>query len=211
LVRKITRFVIAGLASAIVTLAGGTAWAEQPQARALDDRFNAGTMEVEVFAGGACALAWGGIRETYNYAEGQLRLGWMLNTPSEGPGFFRGNFEFLVSATGADIYNGPGSKFGAADLMFRYNFVQPNARLVPYYQSAVGLFVSDIANDKTQAEIGSATEIDVQSALGLRFLLTPQWSLNAEFSYHHVSNAGLADPNVGINAIGGMFGVSRSF
>lgn len=209
--RKVILLAIAGLAFFAIIVAGGSAFAEEPESQVGNDRFNAGTMEAEILAGGACALTWGGIRQTYNYVEGQLRLGWMLNTPSPGPGFFRGNFEFLVSATGADIYHGPGSKFGAADLMFRYNFVQPNARIVPYYQSAVGVFVSDIANNQTQSEIGSAVEIDVQSALGLRFLLTPQWSLNGEFSYHHVSNAGLADPNVGINAIGGMFGLSRSF
>ena len=209
--QKVIRVVVASLAFYAIALAAGFAFADQPGPQAEDDRFSAGTMEAEVLAGGACALVWGGIRETYNYAEGQLRLGWMLNTPSDGPGFFRGNFEFLVSATGAGIYNGPGSKFGAADLMFRYNFVQANARIVPYYQSAVGVFVSDIANDKTQSEIGNAIEIDVQSAVGLRFLLTPQWSLNGECVYHHVSNAGFADRNIGINAIGGMFGLSRSF
>jgi Lipid A 3-O-deacylase (PagL) len=182
-----------------------------PGTQAQEPSFQAGTKEVEVLTGAAVALTWGGIRETYNYAEGQLRLGWMLNTPSDAPGFFRGNFELLASTSGAYIYNGPGTKFGTLDVLLRYNFVQPNAMLVPYYQSGVGVFVSDIANDKTQSEIGSTVEIDVQSALGLRVMLPGKWSVRGEFIYQHVSNAGLEGRNIGINAIGGLFGLSHSF
>jgi lipid A 3-O-deacylase len=204
-------FILGLLGGAIICL-NETAWAKQLDEFSADNGlFQSGQNEIEVLGGGAFALVWGGIRRNYDYAEGQLRLGWMLNTPSPDPGFFRGNFELLLNTTGADIYHGPGSAFGTVDLLLRYNFVHPNARIVPYYQTGVGVFVSDIADNRTQSEIGNSVEIDVQSALGLRFLLNPQWSLHTEFLYQHVSNAGLAKPNVGINAIGGLIGLSRSF
>jgi hypothetical protein len=93
----------------------------------------------------------------------------------------------------------------------RYNFVQPAARLVPYFQIGAAAFASDIARDSKQLDIGGTFEADLNSGAGLKFLVSRHWSLNAELFFEHVSNANTQPRNVGINALGGLLGFSRSF
>jgi outer membrane protein W len=117
----------------------------------------------------------------------------------------------MLGLGGGAVIEGPGSGFGNFDLLLRYNFVQPRAVIVPYFQIGAGVFVSDISNDQNQRLIGGTFEADLQSSLGFRFLLNRDWSLNAEGIYQHISNANTSDRNVGLNALGGLLGFSRAF
>jgi len=47
--------------------------------------------------------------------------------------------------------------------------------------------------------------------LGARYFFARNWSLNVEYRYQHISNAGLAIPNKGINAEGPMLSLSYFF
>ncbi len=95
--------------------------------------------------------------------------------------------------------------------MLRYNFVQPSARFVPYLQGGAAAFVSDISESKRQKDIGGTFEADLRAGVGSGFLICRGWSLNSELFFEHISNAGTQTRNVGINALGGLLGVSRSF
>jgi len=68
-----------------------------------------------------------------------------------------------------------------------------------------------MARDPKQLDIGGTFEADLNSAAGLKFLVSRHWSLNAEVFFEHVSNADTQPRNVGINALGGLLGISRSF
>ena len=179
------------------------------------DRFDHGRTELEIVTGVVFSpIKWDIFptqNETLNHTESQLRFGWMLNDPFENAGCFRGNFEFMLGLGGGAVIEGPGSGFGNFDLLLRYNFVQPRAVIVPYFQIGAGVFVSDISNDQNQRLIGGTFEADLQSSLGFRFLLNRDWSLNAEGIYQHISNANTSDRNVGLNALGGLLGFSRAF
>jgi hypothetical protein len=41
--------------------------------------------------------------------------------------------------------------------------------------------------------------------------LAKNWSFDAEFMYHHISNASLADRNIGVNSFGGFVGFTYLF
>jgi lipid A 3-O-deacylase len=133
----------------------------------------------------------------------------MLNTPWEA-GLLRGNFEALVGLGGGVIFRGPGNAIANGDLFIRYNFIQPHARLVPYWQLGMGLNASDAARDGSQRIIGRTLEFTLQTELGLRFLVNERWSVELEGAYQHISNADTADRNVGVNALGGLLGATFS-
>ena len=147
---------------------------------------------------------------SFDYTQTEIRAGWMLNSPYEA-GFFRGNFEVLLGLGGGAVFNGPGHALGNGDTFIRYNFVQKRAAVVPYFQLGAGLVVSDAARDHSQRVIGRTLEANLQAGLGFRILLDSNWSLDLEAGYQHLSNADTADRNVGVNALGGLVGVTRGF
>ncbi len=149
-------------------------------------------------------------RTNFDYTQSELRFGLMLNSPWEA-GILRGNFEALIGLGGGAVIHGPGTALANVDLFIRYHFVQPRACFVPYWQLGIGLAASDAARDQAQRIIGRTFEFVLQSSIGFRVLLNPQWSLDLEGVYQHISNADTADRNVGVNAFGGLTGATYSF
>ena len=202
---------VAVLAAFFVLLAttyGGSS-GEPFAAAPMKDRFSGGAFELELMSGIAGAPIVGD-HISYHYTDTELRFGWMLCSP-HGSGWSRGNLQLLAALGGGGIFEGPGDKFGTAGAMLRYNFVQPSARLVPYLQGGAAAFVSDISENRRQQDVGGTFEADLRAGLGSRFLICRYWSLNTELFFEHISNADTQTRNVGINALGGLLGVSRSF
>lgn len=149
--------------------------------------------------------------ESFDYAQTNLRLGWMLNTPSENGGFFRGNFEAIAELSGSAVFEGWGNVLIGPTFLVRYNFVQPGWKIVPYAQVGAGFVYTDAYENGNQTAIGQAIEFTPQASVGLKYLACGNWSIDAEFMYHHISNASMADRNGGINALGGFVGATYYF
>jgi Lipid A 3-O-deacylase (PagL) len=174
-----------------------------------EEWFDRGAAEFELMSGVVVAQI-AGSRTSYDYTDTELRVGWMLYSP-HGSELLRGNLELLATAGGGGIFSGPGSGYGSTGAMLRYNFVQPRARLVPYFQIGAAAFISDISENKRQEDIGGTFEADLEGAAGTRFFICRRWSLNTELFLQHISNADTQPRNVGINALGGLLGISRQF
>ncbi len=171
--------------------------------------FDGGNIELELMSGVVGAPIVGD-HTSYHYTDTELRLGWMLYSP-HWSGFLRGNLELLANIGGGGVFEGPGSAFGSVGGMLRYNFVQPSARVVPYFQGGAGAFISNISDNRRQEDVGGTIEADLRAGVGTKFFICHGWSLDAEIFFEHVSNADTQTRNVGINALGGLVGISRSF
>ena len=147
----------------------------------------------------------------FGYAQTNLRLGWMIQSPSRSQSFWRGNWEVIGEVTNSIIYKGFGSYIGGITALLRYNFVQPGWRFIPYVHGGFGIVYTDAYKDKTQQAIGQAIEFTPQCSLGFRYLINKNWSFDGEAMFHHISNANLADRNRTINAVGGFVGVTYFF
>jgi lipid A 3-O-deacylase len=169
--------------------------------------FDQGQRELQVLVGTFASFTHS---PDFDYAVGSIRLGWMLNS-QHGSGCLRGNCEFLIEAFGGGIYEGPGSYLGGATLLLRYNFVQPDARLVPYFQLGAGGLYSDAAKDEDQRLIGNDLEFNLQASIGARWFLNERTAIVIEGGYRHISNANLSDRNLGVDSLGGHLGLSWFF
>lgn len=149
-------------------------------------------------------------RPSIDYAIDSIRLGIMLYSP-QGPSILAGNVELLGEVFGGPIVQGPGSAVAGATLIFRYNFVQPRARLVPYFQVGAGGVYSNVSEKESLGTISLPVEFNLQALTGLRYFLNDRWSVVAEGGYRHISNAGIHTPNVGLDSIGGNVGFGFSF
>jgi hypothetical protein len=145
-------------------------------------------------------------RPTVDYTYSGLEFGRMLSTP-DGDAWYRGNFELGGEFFGGGIFEGRGSYLAGTGLFLRYNFVQEGWRFIPYAQIDLGAVFTDV-DRRLQGENFNFTE---QFALGGRYFISPQWSLNLELRFQHISNAGLASPNAGVNALGPMLSLSYFF
>lgn len=173
--------------------------------------FDRGTWELEGGAGfyGSFSTTLAK-RPTINYQLNDLRLGWMYDSPRHD-GWLRGNNEFLIEGFGAPVTKGPGSYLAGGSLLWRYNFVQPEARLVPYFQLGAGALDNDVFIGKSQREIGEAFEFVLQADLGFKYIINESWAVAIEGGYRHISNADLSPRNEGLNSFGGLMQVSYFF
>ena len=149
----------------------------------------------------------GRARPRFSDVDLTLRFGRMLTTP-EGAGFFRGNYEFLLDAGVGASVDGPGDVLGELAVLLRYNFVQPAAKFVPYAQLGGGAEFSNAYTDRVQRVLGSPVLFNLQAAFGCRYLHSDRCAFFVEADYRHASTGGFTDRNLGLNWIGGQFGVS---
>jgi hypothetical protein len=145
-------------------------------------------------------------RHTVDYTLSGLQFGWMLTEPGR-PAWWRGNLEVAAEAMGGDVFKGRGNYLAGGTAWLRYNFVQPNWRLVPYVQAGLGAE----ATDMDRRLIGERFNFNLDVSAGARYFLAPNWALDAECRYQHISNATIARHDIGINAVGPMLGLSYFF
>jgi len=145
-------------------------------------------------------------RSTEDYTLSGLQFGWML-TDLNDAGWLRGNWEVSLEAMGGKVFMGKGSYIVGGTLWFRYNFVQPNWRMMPYLQAGGGAE----ATDMDRKLIGQTFNFNLDVAAGTRCFVAPNWALDLECRYQHLSNGTIARHDIGINAVGPMLGVSYFF
>ncbi len=79
----------------------------------------------------------------------------------------------------------------------KYTFVALG-RLRPYLEFAGGPFWTDLGG--RIREQANEFNFVLTGGIGLSWFLTPQLAFNAGYRFHHISNAGTAFPNLGLNA-----------
>ena len=192
--------------------AAGTIHAGEEEGVSLEPDFTQGTYVLETLGGYLKSVSDTHLKERPSFATAlaAVRYGWMLDNPRSG--IFFGNEELLLEGSIGPILRGPGSVLGGAALQLRHNFVCGHRPvLIPYLQIGAGLIASDASSDKSQFAIGLPIEFNLQAALGARWRLNRTWSINTEFAYRHISNAGLSSRNGGYDLVGGFIGLGRMF
>jgi len=164
-----------------------------------------GGHEVEIWAGGGHSVP-GGTKNTGAFNAG-LRYGWILTGPHL-PGFFRGRFEYAVDAVPVFLIFQPANTaygVGFDPLGLKWNF-ERHGRLSPYLELAGGTVFTD-HNIPTYANTVNFMD---QAALGVH-ILGAKHNVSLELRYMHISNAGLANLNPGINTVQVRLGIGKFF
>jgi hypothetical protein len=177
--------------------ASSAAWA---QARPED-----GGHEIELWTGGGPSVP-GGTSDTKVWNVG-LRYGWILTRP-HGPGFLNGRFEYAVDVVPLFmVFQRYNTAYGAGfnPLGLKWDFAA-RGRIEPYFELGGGtLFTNHQVPTGT-----SAVNFTPSAALGMH-VLGDNHTFSLELRYLHISNAGLSDPNPGINTVEVRVGVGKFF
>jgi hypothetical protein len=164
-----------------------------------------GGREFQLWTGGGHSVP-GGTSDTGVWNAG-LRYGWILTSP-HGPGFLKGRFEYAVDAIPAFVVFQPGNTaygVGLNPLNLKWDFATPG-RIAPYFELSGGTLFTNhsVPNGTNTVNFTSC------AALGAHFLGDEHnWSV--EVRYMHISNAGLATPNPGLNTVQVRLGIGKFF
>ena len=163
----------------------------------------AGGNEFQVWTGGGHGLN-GSTSDTGVWNLG-VRYGWVLTDPI-GPGPLRGRFEYAVDVVPIFLLTqrtNTAYGIGLNPFALKWNFGDSRSA-IPYFDLGGGVLFTN-----TQVPPGtSRTNFTTSGALGLHFLRT-KYNWSAEVRFMHISNAGLATPNPGINTIQFRLGFGR--
>jgi len=162
-----------------------------------------GGREIQLWTGGGHSVS-GGTSDTSVWNAG-LRYGWILTRP-HGPAFLKGRFEYAVDAVPAFVVFQPANTaYGAGfdPLGLKWDFAT-RGDVAPYLELTGGTLFTDhnVPYGTDNVNFTSA------AALGAHFL-KDSYNLSVELRYMHISNAGLSNPNPGINTVQVRVGVGK--
>lgn len=92
---------------------------------------------------------------------------------------------------------------GVNPLQFQYEFTSVG-RVTPYLTAGAGVLYAEINRRETGADIN----FNLSVAAGAKYAVSDRWSLVLEYRHIHISNAGLDEPNSGLNTNTFLAGVS---
>jgi lipid A 3-O-deacylase len=164
-----------------------------------------GGHEVQVWAGGGHSVS-GGRGDTSALNAG-LRYGWIITGPHL-PGFLRGRFEYAVDAVPLFVVFQPANTtygLGFDPLGLKWNF-ERHGRISPYLELCGGTLFT---NHDVPTGTNTVNFTD-QAALGMH-ILGAKHNVSLELRYMHISNAGLATPNPGVNTVQVRLGIGKFF
>ena len=154
-----------------------------------------GEHEVQIWTGGGHGT--NGSQSSDGVWNVGLRYGLILTKP-RGPGFLRGRLEYALEVVPAFVVvQKQNTAYGAGVNPFAFKWAfATRGKVVPYLEIGGGTLFTN-----TQVPAGtSRINFTSGGAVGLHFLRTKR-NFSAEVRYMHISNAGLATPNPGVNTI----------
>jgi hypothetical protein len=170
-----------------------------------------GGHEIEIWTGGGHSVP-GGTSNTSAWNAG-ARFGWILTRP-HGPSFLNGRFEYAVDVVpifivfqGANKYEPADTAYGAGfnPLNLKWDFVSRD-RISPYFELSGGVLFTN-----RNVPAGTNTVNFTPSAAIGTHILGGKYNWSVEVRYLHISNAGLAVPNPGLNTVQVRLGIGRFF
>lgn len=154
-----------------------------------------GQHEVQIWTGGGHGT--NGSQSSDGVWNVGLRYGLILTAP-HGPGFLRGRLEYAVEAVPAFlVFQKQGTAYGAGVNPFAFKWAfDTRGSIVPYFELGGGTLFTN-----TQVPAGtSRVNFTTSGAIGMHFLRSKH-NISTELRFMHISNAGLANPNPGINTV----------
>ncbi len=147
-----------------------------------------------------------GGRNSHHLALASFSYGNMVG-PVVGEGrWFRGNWELRGEIFGGSEFSPETEWLVGIAPHLRYHLAT-GTRWVPFADIGAGLSATSIG----PPDLSGVFEFNLQGGVGLQCFLRENVALTLETRFLHLSCAGINSPNLGVNGIVGMFGLSFFF
>lgn len=126
--------------------------------------------------------------------QGVVHVAFPLTGPM-GRSWYRGVLDYKVELQGGVMTNfDDRALVGISPIGLRYNFTAAG-KLVPYVEVVLGGAYIDVPRHVQ----GTRFNFTENGAVGAQYFIRPDIALNAQFRFMHLSNAGIREPNPGID------------
>lgn len=116
-----------------------------------------------------------------------------------GSSWYQGAWNWHLEAGVATILNRDEEKLlGVSPLLFQYKFLDPKRKWAPNFLIGAGAAWTDW-DEPAYRELGGEFQFLLHGGAGLEYFLD-DWSYSINYRLLHISNAGIKNPNVGLNA-----------
>lgn len=168
--------------------------------------FRSKTQSFTVSAGGTYGIAAFGGQEQHHLALGSLTYGHMLGHVLGKDHWYRGNVELRLEVfSGAQVHPDTRWLVGLTPHL-RYHFAT-GTRFIPFMDLGAGVTATSIG----PPDLSGTFEFNLQAGTGLQWFVKDNVAISLEGRYLHLSCAHLHDPNLGLNGVTGLFGMSYYF
>jgi lipid A 3-O-deacylase len=178
-----------------------TLWADQP-----GDGFSPNAQSLSLQMGASHGIHIFGGNSRHDLAIASLTYGHMLGSKIGGNHWYSGNFEIRGELFSGGQFEPSKDWLVGASPHLRYNFAT-GTRLVPYVDAGAGVTATSIG----PPDLGGTFELNLQAATGVLWFVKDDIALSLEARFLHLSSAGIEHPNLGVNTVFGMLGVSWFF
>lgn len=147
-----------------------------------------------------------GGEQHHDLAFASLAYGCMLGSVKGQGHWYRGNWELRGELFGAAQFSPTSDWVVGLTPHLRYNFAT-GTRWIPYVDAGAGVTATSIG----PPDLSHYFEFNLQAATGIRWFIRDNVALGIEARYIHISCAGINQPNLGLNNVNGMVGISWFF
>jgi hypothetical protein len=168
--------------------------------------FLKGTKEWDLFVGPGMGIRTLGSRHNHDWGLGIMDFGWVFTDVVGLDHWYRGNWELVAETFGGVQFHPNAAYLVGLGPHLRYNFA-PGHRWIPFLDLGAGGTLTDIQS----GDLSTTFEFNLNAAVGAHYFLRDDLGLSFECRFTHLSNAGLDYPNLGVNTVTFLFGLSFYF
>jgi lipid A 3-O-deacylase len=173
---------------------------------AIGEGFRPDARSINLSAGATSGIPTFGSHQGHDLALTSFTYGHMLGHTSGVGHWYRGNWEFRCELfTGAQFAPSTEWLVGLTPHL-RYNFATGTS-LIPFADLGIGVTATSIG----PPDLSGTFEFNLQPGIGAQWFLKNNLALSLETRYLHMSCAGINKPNLGLNGVTGMLGVTFFF
>jgi lipid A 3-O-deacylase len=172
----------------------------------IGEGFKAGIQSISLNLGAGYGVEIFGGEQSHDLTFTSLSYGYMLSSVKGEGHWYRGNWELRGELFGGTQFSPTDEWLAGITPHLRYNFAT-GTHWMPYVDLGAGVSATSIG----PPDLSHTFEFNLQAATGIRWFISNNVALNVEACYLHMSCAGINTPNLGLNNLNGMVGVSWFF
>jgi hypothetical protein len=168
--------------------------------------FRSSAQTTSLDSGAAAGLAILGGHQRHDLALTSISYGQMLGPVRGEDHWYRGNWELDGELFGGLQYSPSANYVLGLAPHLRYDFAT-GTRWVPFVDVGAGVSATGIG----APDLSGTFEFNLQGAVGTHYFIRNNLAVTVEARYLHLSCGGMHSPNLGLNAVAGMIGLSWFF
>jgi len=168
--------------------------------------FRPGIQTVGLSTGAGLGVAVFGGSQQHDLALMSLTYGRFIGGIKGVDHWYRGNWEWRAEIFGGAEFSPSKEWVIGFTPHLRYNFAT-STRWVPFVDGGAGVSGTGIGHP----DLSNTFEFNLQASTGVQWFVKDNFAVTFEARWLHLSDAGITSPNLGVNTIMGMVGLSWFF